>query len=206
MKTLKNRRSRIIIVCAAVILSGIAAMLIIFLPQKGANREPGTSEVYIHYYPADYDADILQNKVYLSYDRDLFFGTQFDERQYHYETDRSSAAPEAAFFMDYFETLIHGDEEWILEFFVDGYFQEKPHFTMQMIHDMRVLLHDVSKEEIDGKETEIINYTVTYEIFQNNGTWRIGVGSNDARAQIYQLIQDDSGAYKIFRILDVTYE
>ncbi len=207
MKERKKPRLLFLIIALIVLLLTVCAVvLLIWKPWKKAASVKNGNGTVIHYYPADYEADVLQNRVYLSYDRDLYFGTQFDERQYHYETDRETASPEAKFFLDYFYALIHGDYEGIESFFVDGYFEEKPRFTMQMIHDMRVLLHSVDTDEYNGKETDIYNYTVTYEIFQNNGTWRQGVGNNDARSQIYQLILDENGAYKIFRILDITYQ
>ncbi|MBQ3866526.1 MAG: hypothetical protein II776_06460 [Clostridia bacterium] len=208
MKKLGMKNKKLIVAASVVAVLIVASAVVLFIlrPWEAKSSEGARKATPIHYYPADYDADIMQNRVYLSYDRDLYFGSQAEERQYHYETDRASASPEAAFFLDYFKALMEGDEEGITRFFVPGYFSEKPHFTMQMIHDMRVLFHSRSTDEIGGETREIYNFTVRYEIFQNNGTWRQGVGSNDARPQIYQLILDEDGAWKIARILDVVYE
>ena len=174
--------------------------------RSNQNAKSTPSDKVIIYAPADYDEDILQNSFYLSLDRDLIFGTPLHKVRYNYEIDRQTASVEAGFFMDYFNCLIHGDEEGILEFFIPGYFEEKPHFTMQKIHDMEVTLHSVEDDTVDGEEKTVFSYTVSYEIFKNNGTWRQGVGSDDGRPQIYQLILDEDGQYKIWRILEVDFE
>lgn len=174
--------------------------------QKQKSDQTKQESGKIVYYPTDYDEDILQDRVYLSYDRDLLFGSPYQQRKYHFETEREEASEEAGFFLDFFQCLIMGESDSLQSFFVQGYFAEEPHFTMQMIHDISVVLHSVDQDTVNGISTEVYSYTVTYEIFRNNGTWRQGVGSNDARPQIYQLIRDEDGNYKIWRILDVVVE
>lgn len=200
----KNKKSKkiwIFLLLAVVLIVGV---LFWIKPWQSRHKDDSErDEGKILYYTADFDADIMQNKVYLSYDRGLLFGTPYQQLKYDFEADYDKASKEAKFFLDYFDCLIRGDETEIVSFFTEGYFEKNPHFTQQMIHDMSVILHSVERETVDGTETDVYSYTVTYEIFHNNGTWRKGVGSDDARPQIYQLICAESGQYRIFRILDV---
>ena len=89
---------------------------------------------------------------------------------------------------------------------MDGYFEEDPKFTMQMIYDPYVMYHSVSTDEIDGEEITLFNFQVRYCIFKNNKTYRSDVDSNVAVPQIYQLIKIEDGTYRIFRILKIEVE
>lgn len=161
----------------------------------------------IKYFPADYEENIFENTAYMSSDRQLLFGSQsgasYVERRFELDTEREEAAEDAGFFIDYFQCLIHGEYEKIPDFFTDGFFETPPRFTMQMIHDMSVKWHSEGTETVNGVETNVINYSVSYAIYKNNGTWRTGVGNDEIRPQIYQVIRDDAGSLRIWRIMDV---
>ena len=210
----KALRAFTLIVLALVILLAVVLLIV-----KG-NVKPKKLYAYsdqIYYFPARFDEDIFQNTAYLTFDRSLLFGTQNYQSYYQYETDRETAPEEARFFLDYFHCLMYGEEDGIIDFFVPGYFEDKnnfteimvggkPHFTMQMIHDMSVILHSEDSEKIEGEETLVYSYTVKYPIYHNNGTWRKGVGDDEIRPQVYQLIRDEEENYRIWRILDVFVE
>lgn len=203
-----KKKSKILwmaLIAFILIVIGVVVFVLI-KPWKSSSDKTNFGDNPLVYYPANYEADIMQNRVYLSYDRDLLFGTPYDQQSFTLDTDRESATEELSFFLDFFSSLIQGDYENIVSFFTEGFFNDAPRFTPQMIHDMSVTLHSVDRATVNGMETEVYSYTVIYEIFQNNGTWRKGVGSNEARPQIFQLVRDDAGYYKIFRILDVTVE
>jgi len=160
----------------------------------------------IYYYPADYSADIFQNVAYTTFTRDLLYGAGGVEQLFNYEMDLESSSAECKFFLRYFHSVIYGEYEKIGEFYVDGFFEEKPKFTMQMVYDPYVLYHSAIKETIDGKEETIYNFHVRYRIFKNNGTFRKGVASGEAVPQIYQLIKDAEGNYRIYRILEIEFK
>jgi len=160
---------------------------------------------YIHYAPADYDKDILSDQVYLSYNRDLIYGTCDLEQAYSYEEDYEIATPECKFFLDYFKTVISGDYENLPKFHVDGFFKTSPKFTMQMIYEPYVIFRNTSVEGEGESEITLYEFYVEYKIAQNNGTFRTGVRSHAAVPQIYQLIKNQDDAYQIYRILDVQY-
>lgn len=199
-KDVKLKKTSLVLI--AIVLASIllATALFFFLRPK---KTKGEEQLF--FYPENFEEDIYQNTAYMSFFRDLTFSYVGVEQIFQKE-DYESASRECQFFMDFFQTVISGDFESYPDFFVDGYFKEKPKFTMQMIYEPYVLYHSVSQEEIDGEKVDLYNYHVQYKIFKNNGGFRQNVGSNVAVPQIYQLMKNDAGEYKIYRILDVEFE
>lgn len=196
-----NKKIAILLISALAIVLTCAVALCIFL----CKDEPNNT-VKKQYYVPNYEEDIFQNKAYMSYQRDLLYSVAGVEQLYQYERDFDVADKECQFFLSYFQCAINGEWEKYPEFFVEDYFEESVKFTMQMIYEPKVIYHSVSEETIDGQKVNLYNFHVEYKIFKNNETFREGVNSNTAVPQIYQLVKLESGAYKIYRILDVVQE
>jgi len=200
-------KARIFLILGSVVLlfflvtAGIWAFLKLDDPE-----EFGGGGGYIYYYPANYEQNIYENQIYMSYNRDLIFSTSKDEQIFNYETDYESASAECKFFLDYFHTVIEGDYTKIQEFYTEDYFETEPKFTMQMIYEPYVVFNSSQEETVDGKEIKVFNFYVRYKIYQNNGTFRKGVASNAAIPQIYQLIQGEDEKYLIRNVLDISFE
>lgn len=195
-----NKRTVILFSGIVLILLAVAAVFI-FLPKQDENL-PNDQ---IYYYPARYDEDIFKNQAYLSFEKGLLYSEAGVTRMYYPNAVDTAASPECRFFLDYFQAVINGNYQEISDFYVEGYFEETPKFTMQMIYEPYVLFHSVNEEEVDGETISVYNFEVRYKIFKNNGTFRTGVPSNTAIPQIYQLIKENE-RYQIVRILDVEYE
>ncbi len=205
MKKDVSKKSKIILVAIvfSLLLIVVGAFLVLNFFLSGENdKENGQN---IQYYLADYEEDIFQNKAYMEFQRDLSYSYAGVE-QFFSNDDFEDASTECKFFLSYFDAVTKGDYEKYPAFFVDGYFEKNPMFTMQMIYEPFVKYHSASTETIDEKEVVLLNFQVRYKIFKNNGTFRSGVPSNSAIPQIYQLIKSDDGSYKIFRILDIEEE
>lgn len=199
----KERKKNKLLIISAVSLLAVAVFVIgilLLLPKDQASGSNG------EYYPANYDENIFLNPAYMGFQRDLLYGIGGVEQLFSYEKDLESADPECKFFLNYFHTVIHGEYENYTSFFVDGYFEEEPKFTMQMIYDPYVRYHSTSTDEIDGKEISLLNFQVGYRIFKNNKTFRSDIDSNVEVPQIYQLIKGEDGSYRIFRILNIEVE
>lgn len=181
------------------LLCVIASVLIFVFREE----PPQTDEIF--YYPESESTNIFENKAYMSFVRDLRYSYGGVEQLYNYETDYESGDLFCKFFLDYFKTVINGDEEKLVHFYEDGYFKTSPEFSMQMIYEPYVRFHSEEKVEIDGEEVEIANFEVRYKIFKNNGSFRKGVASNQAIPQIYQLAIR-GGKLSIVNILDIVYE
>lgn len=192
------------IVLACVVLATLAVVIPAhFFKSEPPENATGETTRYIYYYPEDYEKDISLDKVYQSYSKDLTYYAESFEQRYALTEDPDTVDPEAAFFLGYFQALIDGDGERLETMFAPGYFSETPRFTKQMIHDEAVGVHSQSVEEVDGGEITLFNFVVKYAIFQNNGSYRRGVASDEIVPQVYQLFRDESGAFRIYRILDL---
>jgi len=190
------------LIVVSVLVLAVIVFLVCWLLRPKQEPIPANGE----YYPAKYDENIFLNQAYMSFQRDLRYSTGSVEQLFSYERDYESAEVECQFFLDYFHTVINGNYEDYPDFFVDGYFEEVPRFTMQMIYDPFVKTHSVSNDEINGEEVKLYNFLVSYRIFKNNKTYRSDVDSNVAVPQVYQLIKTQEGNYRIFRILNVEVE
>ena len=198
----EQKKNKLFIVLAVSLLAVafFVVAILFFLPKDKTSGSNG------EYYPANYDENIFLNHAYMEFQRDLLYSVGGVEQLFSYEEDLESADTECEFFLKYFHTVISGDYESYKSFFVDGYFEEEPKFTMQMIYDPYVRYHSISKDKIDGKEVSLLNFQVSYRIFKNNKTFRSDVDSNVEVPQIYQLIQGEDGSYRIFRILNIEVE
>lgn len=198
----ERKKSKLLIITATSFLAvALLVIALVFLfPSDKGGRSNG------EYYPANYDENIFLNPAYMEFQRDLLYSVGGIEQLFSYEKDFETADPECKFFLDYFHTVINGEYENYKRFFVDGYFEDEPKFTMQMIYDPYVRYHSTSTDEIDGKEVSLLNFQVGYRIFKNNKTFRSDVDSNVEIPQIYQLIKEEDGSYRIFRILNIEVE
>ncbi len=196
-----NRKTVWIVIAATVLVLILSVLAVLFLLSK-EEGEIHSDDIY--YYPANYEEDIFQNKAYQDFEKGILYCEANVTKLYQVENYESAPLP-CQFFLDYFQTVISGKYQEISKFYVDGFFEQEPKFTMQMIYEPYVHLHSVSKETIDDEEVEIYNFTVRYKIFKNNGSFRQNVPSNTAVPQIYQLVLKD-GVYQIFRILEIEYE
>lgn len=196
------KKSKIFIISAVSLLAAalLAVGIFFLLPKEKAGDSNG------EYYPVDYDENIFLNAAYMEFQRDLLYSVGGIEQLFSYEKDLEAADAECQFFLKYFHTVINGDYDSYKDFFVDGYFEEDPKFTMQMIYDPYVRYHSTSTDEIDGEEVSLINFQVRYRIFKNNKSFRADVDSNVAVPQVYQLIKNEDGSYRIFRILNIEVE
>ncbi len=203
-KDVKRRNKTLLIIGSILALILILSLsLFFFLPKEDENTSDPEK---IHYYLPDYDENIYENKGYMSFERGLLYSAGGVEQLFHYDLNFDEATPECQFFLKYFHSVIGGEYETISQYYVDGFFEEQPKFTMQMIYEPYVMYHSLSTEEIDGESVDLYNFHVRYKIFKNNGTFRQGVGSNVAVPQIYQILKQADGSFKIYRILDVKNE
>lgn len=186
-----------VIVVIFLIIAAVVCCLLFLKPENDKTISSG------EYYPANYEEDIFLNQAYMDFQRDMLYGVGGLEQLYSYDADYDAAEPECKFFLKYFNTVIHGDYEKYRDFFVEGYFEEEPKFTMQMIYDPYVRFHSVSEDELNGEKIELLNFQVGYRIFKNNKTFRPEVSSNVLIPQIYQLIKLEDGTYRIFNILEI---
>lgn len=146
----------------------------------------------------DAEIDIENDKDYLALDRNLYFKT--GGLEYAVTADDEELDEGAAFFLEYFDAAICGDEERYNSMFSETYFASylpQAEFTKQMIYDMHIEL--ISREE--SGETLNLTYYVDYKIHRNNGTFRRDILHDATRKLCFVL----SGTKDNLKIDSITY-
>lgn len=143
----------------------------------------------IRFAQADYTYNIFDDVLYNAKEREIYYseygsGELIDEGAYE------SYGEQAVFFRKYFDCVINGRYEEYPELFTDGFFKRytiPERFTMQKIYDIRVNLTDKIEAEVDGKQTTLYCYMVSYKIMNNNGTFRGDVGSDTVKPLYFEI-------------------
>jgi hypothetical protein len=151
-------------------------------------REELPAEAFYH---VDYSVNVMDNSAYLSLDRSVYYmnygtGESLTEENYQKVGIASS------FFYEYFESVINGDAISYRSMLTDAYidaFDPPEKFTMQMLYDIQVnQSHGLSTTSYKGETVNVYHFSVSYKIFENNGTFRRDVASNQAVTQYYDLV------------------
>lgn len=138
----------------------------------------------------DNEIDIEGDEEYLALDRNLYFKT--GGLEYAVTADDEELDEGAAFFLEYFNAVLHGDEDRYNSMFSETYFvtyipQEE--FTKQMIYDMHIEL--ISRTE--NGDTLNLTYYVDYKIHRNNGTFRRDILHDASRKLCFVLSGEKDG-------------
>jgi membrane protein implicated in regulation of membrane protease activity len=163
--------------------------------------QPAVTYPAENFYTPDYDEDVMQDEIYLKYNRLLTFAR--DGEAFSVTADTAHGyGPVCMLFQDYMETLMAGDTEACNKLFTDDYLEKKGKFNFapQKVYDMRV---EVVRSEVltegDAKG-EYKGYTVSYcevsyKLRQNNGTLRRDFyREGDTLPQIFEVLEKDGVA------------
>ncbi len=202
-----------------IILLILFAILVIFniIAESGILSRISTpddeqTKVPIFLFNPDYELNIFEDEAYLDLDRYILYsddGISFvklvNERAFQ------EAGKRAAFFGNYFDSIINGDCQKYNEFFTEDYLKEKgkkDRFTMQMLYNIEVtLLREETVNEGTPEQATLYEFEVRYAIRRNNGTFRDDLESGVTKPQIYVLIENDSTEeILISSITDVIYD
>lgn len=163
--------------------------------------QPAVTYPAENFYTPDYDEDVMQDEIYLKYNRLLTFAR--DGEAFSVTADTAHGyGPVCMLFQDYMETLMAGDTDACNKLFTDEYLEKKGKFNFapQKVYDMRV---EVVRSEVltDGDaKGEYKGYTVSYcevsyKLRQNNGTLRRDFyREGDTLPQIFEVLEKDGVA------------
>lgn len=198
----KKRR----IVTALILCGALAALLLLLnaIPFDRAAEAIGglfsteTTEV-IRLAEPDYDADIFKDEEYIAKYRVI----SYTEGALTVELDGEDAlalvGTPARLFVDYFDAIIRGDSETLNGFFTDDFWHlDDAHrysdMTMQRVYDIKVVLLESVDLADEGREgVTRYAFCVSYRIMKSDGTFRRDLPSDTARAQVYELLEDQNG-------------
>ena len=184
----------IVLVAAAVLATVLWA---VGLMLKGGTKKPDSLPDDV-FYEADYSKDIFLDEAYMSLDHSIMY-MEYDTGMTLTEENHTTAGVASEFFYEYFDAIIKGDADryrgMLTENYIDD-FEPPAEFTMQMLYDIEVNRVQTSwSEEYNGKTVTVYNYAVKYKIFENNGTFRNDIASNQSATQYYELYSYDGKFY-----------
>lgn len=186
----KIKKAVIAVACALLALCLLYGVLA--LTESLLKKRPTDDISYDDYrfFPADYDANLLENRMYTSLNRSIYFDKYGSETVL---TEADAVKGEASgMFLDYFDCLVKGRYEDYRSFFTEEYLEEygeelPARFTMQGVYDIHVKLHSKKKPIEDNEELSAEVYEVSYRIFENNGTFRRDILPDETRTLVFEV-------------------
>jgi hypothetical protein len=185
----KIKKIALIVLSAFLVLAAIYGALLAVDDLLEPEYSEASYEDY-RFYEADYSKNILEDKLYLSLNRNIYFERMGSESVLTKE-NAIGISLAADLFFDYFDCLVKGDYENYSSFFTQECLESKnftlpERFTMQGIYDVHINMYrsDVVDEESDTVR-EI--YEVSYRIFENNGTFRSDILPDETRTLVFEI-------------------
>lgn len=193
-----KKRALIILVSAAALTVLLLLNAIDWQGLSESVRAPeGTvKENNVEFYEPDYDSDIFEDSSYLDKNRYLSYTegaltTLITDGNYLVHGEGVELIAK------YIGYAVDGDAESINGLFTEAYFEDNPRyerFAPQKIYNAECEL--LSSDVIEsGEYAGVTRYTynVKYMILRNDGTFRSDMGSDAARAQIFEILKSSSG-------------
>lgn len=198
----KLKKGGRIIIIALAVLSVLTGVLYGVSRLTAQDKIDFTEKVEgIYYFPADYNADPEEDPAYMAKERRVWF---IDDKGLGLFLDESNASSNsiAGLMYRYFEALKNGDaaahEQLLSQSYGESYVIQK-RFTCQKVHDINVKFNQGNTVDGVGRWY----YRVSYEIYENNGTYRADIGSETARVMSFEIVYE-GGEYKINSIGYIT--
>jgi len=174
---------------------------------KSPIYDPNAQTIIFH--EINYDEDIFEDSVYMGLDRNIYiFDLNTGVTESLEEHDYTNYGKDVKFMADFINYIILGNAEGYNDCFNEDYYSEidnepKESYTMKKLYNIK--LTKITEEKIDnGEYTEYVYY-LEYMIFQNNGSFRMDIGSDASVAQ-YITLNDKYGDIKISELIRAYYQ
>jgi len=174
---------------------------------KSPIYDPNAQTIIFH--EINYDEDIFEDSVYMGLDRNIYiFDLNTGVTESLEEHDYTNYGKDVKFMADFINYIILGNAEGYNDCFNEDYYSDidnepKESYTMQKLYNIK--LTKITEEKIDnGEYTEYVYY-LEYMIFQNNGSFRMDIGSDASVAQ-YITLNDKYGDIKISELIRAYYQ
>lgn len=183
------KKALIVIICIFLALGVLLGTLAIITSLLQQGEEEYSYDDFRFFEP-DYDANLLENRMYTALNRNIYFDRYGSETVL---TEADITVGEASeFFYNYFQCLVNGEYESYKSFFTNEYIDENvenipERFTMQGVYDIHVKLHSMNKPQPDNDDLACEIYEVSYRIFENNGTFRRDILPDETRTLVFEL-------------------
>ena len=197
------RLKKIIIIFASVLALLLAfvyvAPYVINLLQSGNTQSDEYED--LRFFPVEEGKNVLEDPLYRTLDSSIYY-TRYAETVALNEQNLESAHPSAQFFYNYFNCIKNGEYQLYSSFYTNECYNHKnfnrPNsFTTQGLYDINIKLHSITVDKDKNQATE--TYTVSYRIFENNGTYRKDVLPDELLVRVFE-IKIDNGNIKICNV------
>lgn len=188
----KKRIKKIFIaIVAAFAALGIIMGVLLLVLELIKPEESDISYEDYRFFEADYSKNIFEDKVYMRKNRAIMYDRYGLETEIK-EENAVNDTPAASLFYEYFHCLMNGEYTKYRDFFTNAYLESDEcdipeKFTMQAVYNINVKLHSIGTKEIDGTELSYEIYEVSYQIFENNGTFRRDILPDESRTIVFEL-------------------
>ena len=191
------------------IFSALAAMIVLIVLNsidydKLADKIVGDSDsqkqelvTYPEHYFEEpiYDENVLEDEQYVGLDRYVYLKIGNEINQLSGSSYEDGTMED--FWIDYFNAVVGADSDALNSLHTDYFFKQNGKygkFAPQKVYNIKVDIINARRIE-EGEYTGAYQYfaKVNYNIYENNGTFRNDLKSDESREQIFELIEDRSG-------------
>lgn len=184
IKTKADVRKRLIIVISALlavtILLGVASFLI---DKYNFKKNNDTTPIDYDFYPADFDENIFEDEKYIELIENGFIYYTDESMGITLGIERETAinhGSDIQFMVEYVYTIINGEADKYNSYFSETYYKthdEHGPYTMQKLYDVNITkLAEIQETDKKGVAYTRYEFSLTYRIYENNGTFRNDIG------------------------------
>ncbi len=206
-----DRKKNLLITIAVISVILIVMSIVALLISKLENNAPEEQQNKYQFDYADYNEDITEDKVYMGYDRNIYYTNPDGYMTVSVERDNMEDVSEVyrepvLFLMDCIDAMIAGDVSKYNSFFGAEYYKNtdstpKESFTPQKLYSITITAVTYWYDDSSDSGVRYYNFGLDYMIKNNNGTLRSDMGS-DAIRRIYLTIKEENDT---FSIIDRSY-
>ncbi len=196
-----NKVIRYVIYAFSALIAVLGVLYLVNLFMQEDKFDFRTKAEGIYFFPADYNENPADDPAYMAKDRDVWFS---DDRGVGVPLPATIASENTikGLMYRYFQSLKEGNAAAHAALLSKNYNEKyvvQDKFTCQKVHDIRISFNQ--GETRDG--VAYWHYRVSYEIYENNGTYRGDIGSETARVMNFEIVYEDN-VYKINSIGYIT--
>ena len=185
----KIKKAFTVVICIMLALCLLYGTLMLAEKLLQGGDESYSYEDY-RFFEADYNANLLENRMYTSLNRGIYFDVYGSE--YVLSESNVEQGEASGMFYSYFDCLVNGRYEDYPSFFTEEYLDEHgetipTRLTMQGVYDIHVKLFSKTQPDPENEDLSAEIYEVSYRIFENNGTFRRDILPDETRTIVFEL-------------------
>lgn len=210
-KNISAKRGIIITLAAVLMAITLFYIILLMIEQTEITNDMQTNKYTFSV--ADYDENIFEDRVYMSYDRSVYYTDPSSGMTVTVSRDDMTDVSETyreviEFLLDYIDAMINGDVDGYNDCYAPEFYNKdrtpKTSFTMQKLYRITITAVDWKYDDSGDEANRYYNIAIEYMIKNNNGTLRSDMGS-DAIRKVYLTIMENVNSGGTMQITDESY-